>query len=74
MTTLEDDVKALGVRDDFCRVLQQIRDNRERHITELKDADKDSVMRLAGVITAYDDILSMTDGLEAIARFESRQR
>lgn len=55
--TLEDDIKALSKHQQFARFVQSILERREQAIHQLGNADKDSIIKIAGEIAAYDDIL-----------------
>lgn len=69
--TLEKDIEALGHNERFIRFLDHVHSLREVEIKSFRNAGKDEVMRIAGRVDAFDEILGLAKYDEAKAKLQA---
>lgn len=69
--SLEKDVEVLGRSVNFIGFLDHIHSLREAEIKSFRNAGKDEVMRIAGRVDAFDEILGLAKYDEAKAKLQA---
>ena len=69
--SLEKDVEVLGRSVNFISFLDHIHSLRETEIKSFRNAGKDDVMRVAGRVDAFDEVLELAKHAEAKAKLQA---
>lgn len=69
--SLEKDVEVLGRSVNFISFLDHIHSLREVEIKSFRNAGKDDVMRIAGRVDAFDEVLALAKHDEAKAKLQA---
>lgn len=69
--SLEKDVEVLGRSVNFISFLDHVHSLREVEIKSFRNAGKDEVMRIAGRVDAFDEILGLAKYHEAKAKLQA---
>lgn len=69
--SLEKDVEVLGRSVNFISFLDHVHSLREVEIKSFRNAGKDEVMRIAGRVDAFDEILGLAKYDEAKAKLQA---
>ena len=72
--TLEKAIEVLGNNQAFLVFLGHIHSLREQEIKSLRNASKDDIMRVAGRVDAFDEVLDQGKHEDVLARFEALSR
>jgi hypothetical protein len=72
--TVEQSIEMLGNNQAFLVFLGHIHSLREQEIKSLRNASKDDIMRVAGRVDAFDEVLDQGKYEGVMARFEALSR
>ena len=72
--TIEEDIADLQTHEQYARVCSYINFRKEAEISALKEAKtSDEILKIAGAITAYDDVELTMQAKETIARLPASE-